>query len=53
MTIGTFLIMALGFAGGLFAAIILTMHSLDEFRAERDQWRRDAIRLQKQLDGKK
>jgi hypothetical protein len=53
MTIGTLFIMLFGFAGGLLAAILLTMHSLDEYRAERDEWRREAMRLSKELGDRK
>lgn len=44
MTIGQLLIMAIGFAGGLIAAFILAIHSIDEARADAKYWRNEAIK---------
>jgi hypothetical protein len=53
MTIGTLIIMLVGFSAGLICAILLSWHNIEEFRAERDAWRREAMRLSKELGGRK
>lgn len=44
MTIGQLFIMLVGFAGGLIAAFILAMHTIDEARADARYWRNEAIK---------
>jgi len=44
MTIGTFIVLLIGFTGGIIAAYILAMHTIDEAQREARFWRNEAIK---------
>lgn len=44
MTIGTLIILLIGFAGGIICSFLLAIHSIDEAQEQARFWRNEALK---------